>query len=316
MSAAGSCLTRAGSPAKYVYRRQCTMKPLDTEKLELPLKPTWDDLEMCRYMHRIGNPTAQDAVKVLVYNLLKNILGPNKTWGVHSQECCDRVMSGVIVKLNNRRFKSTVIVLTAIIAVLFLALIATLPASTILLTVVACAIPILVFTGLAGKILDLIDSHLSWTRSCYLEACITGNISAEDEDSIFLDLPYIYVLYQLIEKRWRLDPSPFSQFKNGETGIASDIEFIEQTIFNELVQLAGKIHASRKNSRKPNFRSDEENRMYGLISISVHLCLFGSKRTDDLRTQKDIIAGLYNRAFIALGDKRYRTDARSGIPSA
>lgn len=296
------------------------MKSLTTEKLELPLKPTWDDLEMCRYMHRIGNPTAQDAVRVLVYNLLKNILGPNKTWDVHSQEWCDRVMSGVIVKLNNRRFKSAVIILSALITVLFLALIATLPASTILLTVLACAIPILVFTGLAGKILDLIDRHLSWTRSCYLEACISGNVSAEDEDSIFLDLPYIYVLYQLIEKRWRLDPSPFSQFKNDETGIASDIKFIEQTIFDELVQLAGKIDASRKNSRKSNFksnfRSEEENRMYGLISLSVHLCLFGSKRTDDLIIQKDIIAGLYNRAFIALGDKRYRTDARSGIPSA
>lgn len=276
------------------------MKPLipTSGKLKLPIKPTWDQVEHHKYIRNDDDPVLLNIIRVLIFSLYRRFLS-DVPLEKNAERLSESILFGVNAKIKERRFKKMITIL-GITATICFTIIVTLLASN-LIPILAVTIPAISFGVIVIFGTNKLKDYLFWNESCFLRA----RHPVEQEDSIVLDLPYVHLIATIVVDQLRsesLDPS-FSHFKDGNVGIDKDLGIISQLVLNHLIELAEGI----ENSRRINTdHTRGENALASLVSISVHLGLFGSNHMDSLPTKKDLCSGIYNKAFIALGARSQR----------
>lgn len=292
-------MTRAGSPAKYVYlwHTNTAMKPLIPTfgKLKLPIEPTWNHVEHHKKVCYKDDPVLLNIIHVLIFSLYRRFLS-DIPLGNDAERLCESVLFGVNAKIRERRFKRVVTIL-GITATICFTIIVTLLASN-LIPFLAVVIPAIIFGVIVVHGTNSLKDYLFWNKS----SCLREQHSVDQEDSIFLDLPYIHLIATIVVDQLKSEPlkPSFSHFKNGNVGIDEDLRIISQLMLNHMIGLAEEIEHSREINTD---HTQKDGTLGSLVSISVHLGLFGSNRMDSLPTKKDLCKGILNRAFIALGAK-------------
>lgn len=305
--------------------KNTAMKPLSLtdEKMKLPLQQSWGYVEKLGNRRYGKNPNSNginklDVLRILVFNSVRRLPGFDGV-GPHTAEHCDSIIFGVQGKIRNRRFKKAIIWLLVGLSITSASILFTI-ISLFHGSLVAIAPTVLLLMGFWGIALigskdgtNPIQDYLSWNKSCSLN----GLRNMRDEDPIFLDLPYMILLIEETSaKLAEISLDKFARF--GTEGFEQDIKAVWQGIFNEMIELAKQIDLCSQDSaglfqkaKLPGLRCT----LYNLISISVHLNLFGAKPEDTLAAKEDWIQGLYTRAFTAMEQMKHE-GARSSLTEA
>lgn len=281
---------------------------LTAAKIKLPIKPKWEYVRHLLTINIARRPVDRtselDILRVLVFNSIKHHIG-NKEVGEKTITQCDSFIFGYRLKLQNRRFKQALIA-SLLLPIIFSIIIVLLQEKSVLTPIsVSCWIALMlifwafIFAITNNSILD----YLSWKESCSFE----GLLNVKAEDPVFLDLPYIVLLVK--GSFHQHTPGPLNKFeKFGTDGIENDIRLVEQALFDEMIFIARQIDEARSGGSvalQKSILNDLEIKLYNLVSISVHLNLFGSKPEDSLDVKKDLCKGLYLRAFLAMQKIRH-----------